>query len=109
MTVPALSDVFGANASQSSTQIVISKADLASVGLTASATNTAGQLFAAIMLLAAQYYTVTQQNNNNDCDITIAQSFQSLATRNNSNYRQTSYTINLQKPDTTAVVSPNDY
>ena len=41
MPEPTLTQVFGANATQSAANITIAKSDLATVGLTASANNTA--------------------------------------------------------------------
>jgi hypothetical protein len=52
MAEPTLIGVFGANVTQSATELIISKADLATVGLTASATNTPESLLAAIIALA---------------------------------------------------------
>ncbi len=52
MAEPTLAGIFGANATQSLTELVISKADLVAVGLTASDTNTPESLLAAIVALA---------------------------------------------------------
>ncbi len=51
MAEPTLQQVFGANVTQDANTITISKADLASVGLTASANNRGEQLFTAILLI----------------------------------------------------------
>ena len=109
MTVPSLAQVFGEHASQDANTLTISKADLAVTGLTASATNTADSLVVALILLWQSYLTTTNQNNNPDQYITIEDSFSSIISRNNINYRQNSKTINLQKVDTDSAINPNDY
>lgn len=57
MAEPTLVDVFGANATQNATDLVIKKADLAALGLTASAANTAESLLISIILKAAAVLT----------------------------------------------------
>ncbi len=109
MAEPQITDIFGPNAQQTATTLTISKADLATVGLTATATNSAESLLVAILLLAQKYLNDNNQAINPDIQITIAQSFDTLVTRNNANYRQRSYSINMQKPDTSAAINPNDY
>lgn len=111
MAEPTLQQLFGANAAQTATTLTISKADLSSVGLTASATNTAESLFVALVLNWKQQLTEASQTNNPDQSITITDGFppQSLVTRNNQQYRQNSYAVNLQKPDTSALIDPDDY
>jgi hypothetical protein len=64
MPEPTLTAVFGSNAVQDAATLTISKADLVSVGLTASATNTAESLLAAISKLAANSLTVANQQSN---------------------------------------------
>ena len=112
MAEPTLTQVFGAAATQSSTVLTIAKADLTAVGLTASATNTAESLFVALLLIAKNYLTVANQELNVEQGVTVAPSdfnFQSLVTRNNLTYRQSTYTVNLQKIDTSANIDPDDY
>ncbi len=109
MTVPSLTQVFGQHASQDANTLTISKIDLATVGLTASATNTADSLVVALILLWQLHLTTANQGTNSDQNITIEDSFSSIISRNNVNYRQSSKTINLQKPDTSAVIDPDDY
>ncbi|MFB2770362.1 hypothetical protein ACE1AT_13885 [Pelatocladus sp. BLCC-F211] len=109
MAEPTLQQVFGANATQDANTITISKADLTSVGLTSSATNRAEQLFVAILLKAADYLNSTNQGTDNDIQVTIEDGFLSIVSRNNSNYRQNSYTVNLQKLDTSSTIDPDDY
>lgn len=109
MAEPTLQQVFGASAIQNATTLTISKADLSSVGLTASASNTGESLYVALLLLAANHLTEANQQNNVDQQITIAESFQSLVSRNNQNYRQRTYSVNLQKIDTGTSIDPDDY
>lgn len=56
MTALELSQVFGSEATQSSIALVVSKSDLAKVGLTPSTNNSAESLFAAILLLFASSF-----------------------------------------------------
>jgi hypothetical protein len=110
MAEPNLQQVFGANASQTSTALTISKADLAAAGLTASANNTAESLFVAIMLLADNHLNETQQTSDPDIQITIADSgFPQIVNRNSQTYRQITYNVNLQTPDTGFTIDPDNY
>ncbi len=112
MAEPTLTQVFGSGASQTSTILSIAKADLTAVGLTASATNTAESLFVALLLLAKNTLTSTAQETNPDQSVTVAEAdfnFQTLVTRNNATYRQSTYSVNLQKLDTGNVIDPDDY
>lgn len=112
MAEPSLTQVFGAGATQTATTLSIAKADLAAVGLTASATNTAESLFVALLLLAKSSLTPTAQETNGDQSITVAQAdfnFQTLVERNNQTYRQSTYSVNLQKLDTGNTIDPDDY
>lgn len=108
MAEPTLQEIFGVNASQTATQLIISKADLAATGLTASANNTAESLAVAIMLLAATYLNPTnQETTNTDIQVTIADlGFPSIVFRNNANYRQISYNVNMQTPDAAFGIDP---
>lgn len=112
MAEPTLTQVFGAGATQTATTLSIAKADLAAVGLTASATNTAESLFVALLLLAKNVLTLTAQETNADQSVTVTESdfnFQTLVTRNNQTYRQSTYAVNLQKLDTGNIIDPDDY
>lgn len=111
MPEPTLTQVFGTNATQTSTTLTISKTDLASTGLTASANNTAESLVVAILLQASNYLNSTNQTSTNtDIQVTIEDSgYPSITTRNNANYRQITYNVNLQKPDTGSTIDPDDY
>lgn len=112
MAEPTLIQVFGAGATQTATTLSIAKAGLSAVGLTASATNTAESLFVALLLLAKNSLTPTAQETNPDQSITVAQAdfnFQTLIERNNQTYRQSTYSVNLQKLDTGNTIDPDDY
>lgn len=109
MAEPTIQQVFGAGATQNATTLTIAKADLAAVGLTASATNTAESLFVGLLLLARNTLTATNLDTNPDQSISIEDSFDSLVTRNNQTFRQKTYSVNLQKLDTGATIDPDDY
>ncbi|MGL5925488.1 hypothetical protein [Chroococcidiopsis sp.] len=112
MPEPTLTQIFGSGATQTATTLSIAKADLATMGLTASATNTAESLYVALLLLAEQTLSIANQENNPDQSITVAKAdfnFQTLVTRNNQQFRQSTYSVNLQKLDTSAAIDPDDY
>lgn len=112
MAEPTLQQVFGTNATQTSTTLTITKADLASVGLTANANNTAESLFVALVLFAKNSLTTANQENNPDQSITVTESsfnFESFADRNNTRYVQNTYEVNLQKIYAGSNIIPNDY
>jgi hypothetical protein len=112
MSEPSITDIFGSGASQSGTSITISKADLAAVSLTASASNTAESLLAAILLLAKVNLTQANFDANIDQSITILPGFNSIIQRPNpsgssTEYRQFQYNVNFHKLDN-SVLNPND-
>lgn len=109
MAEPTLQQIFGAAATQTATTITISKADLAGKGLTANVANRAESILAAILFKAQDYLTSSNQETNADIQITIENSFESLVTRNNINYRQKSLTVNMQKTDTGTVYKADDF
>ncbi|WP_375471094.1 hypothetical protein, partial [uncultured Nostoc sp.] len=84
---------------------------LATVGLSASSSNTAESLMVALLLLGATYLNTTNQDSvNTSIQVTIADSgFPQIVTRNSSQYRQITYNVNLQTPDTGLTVNPNNY
>ncbi|WNN89706.1 hypothetical protein [Gloeocapsopsis dulcis] len=109
MPEPTIQQVFGSGATQDATTLTISKADLVTKGLTASATNTAESLMVGILLLAKDALTAAGLDTNPDQSISIEDSFDSLVTRNNQTFRQKTYSINLQKLDTSSTIDPDDY
>lgn len=111
MAEPTLQQVFGANAVQDATTLTISKADLAARGLTASTNNTAESLTVAILLQAGAYLTTANQDSvNTDIQVTIADSgFPQLVSRNSLQWRQITYNVNLQTPDSGFTIDPDNY
>ncbi|HCF27622.1 MAG TPA: hypothetical protein DEV81_10590, partial [Cyanobacteria bacterium UBA11049] len=100
---------FGTNATQTATTLTITKADLATVGLSASANNSAESLYVAMLLLAKNYLTDANLTSNTEQSISIVDSFDSLVTRGTNQYRQKTYSVNLQKLDTGSTIDPDDY
>lgn len=110
MAEPTLAQVFGANATQNATDLIIKKSDLAAVGLTASANNTAESLFVALLQLSAIELNETKQETNQDIQVTIEQnSTPTIINRNNANYRQITVEVNLQTPDASSTIDPDNY
>ncbi|MEH2066986.1 MAG: hypothetical protein V7K47_02240 [Nostoc sp.] len=111
MAEPTLALVFGANASQTSTDIVIKKADLSSAGLTPSATNTAEALLLAINLKAKEGLTDANRDTNIDQSVAITDGYSpSITTRNNAIYLRNTISIEVDKELTGAdVIDPDDY
>lgn len=109
MAEPTLAGIFGSSATQSATQLTISKADLASVGLTASATNTPESLLAAIIVLAQSSLGQLTYDTNLDQSITITNGTDALVTRNSTTYRQKTKTIDFFKVDSLGNFDPDDY
>lgn len=109
MPEPTLQQVFGTNATQTSTTITITKADL--TGLTPSGTNTAESLLAALLLKAKTTLNQTDFGTNTDQSIYISDGFSSFTTRgtNNDAYRVDQLTVNLAKPDTGSTLDPDEY
>jgi hypothetical protein len=112
MAEPTLVQVFGAGAAQTATTITINKSDLAAVGLTAIASNTAESLLAAIILNAKAYLTQANFDANTDQSITILPGFNSIVQRsdgtgNFTEYRQFQYQVNAHKLDNSAL-DPDD-
>lgn len=108
---PTLVQVFGTGATQDINTLTIQKSALAAVGLTASSSNTAESLMVALLLLAALYLNSTNQDSTNtDIQVTIADSgFPQLVTRNSAQWRQITYNVNLQTPDTGFSIDPDNY
>lgn len=109
MTVPSLTDVFGAGATQTATTVTIAKADLP--GLTAAATNNGQQILAGILLRAGIKLTPTNRTSDPDIKITIdygGQTIFPIAGSTNLD-RQDSYSVLLYKQVPRADVDPDDY
>ncbi|MGB3208250.1 MAG: hypothetical protein WBB28_24970 [Crinalium sp.] len=109
MPAPTIQQVFGDGATQDATSLIVAKADLGSVGLTGSATNTAQSLLAATLLKAKAVLTPENFAINPDQRVVIEESFETLVERNDEQYRQKSYTVTLYKLESTATIDPDDY
>lgn len=109
MPEPTLSQVFGSNSSQTSTQLIISKADLESIGLVPNANNSAESLFISLLLFAKQYLNDNNLLTSPEIQVSIDDPSQSLTTQNGTRYRLTSYTIELYKIEPAATINPMDY
>lgn len=109
MAQPTLQAVFGTNATQDANTITISKADLSTTGLTPAATNTVGQILAALVKKIEPVLSSDAQTANPDIDVVVGEGFDSLVTRNNQQYRNKSITISFQKLDAGGTLNPNDY
>jgi hypothetical protein len=110
MSEPTLQDIFGANATQTATDIIIKKADLA---LTAAAVNRGEQVFAAIAKQAASTLSAANYTNNIDQSISIVPGFEQIIYRTvngtQTAYLQTPLNINFTKGQTSAGITPDDY
>ncbi len=111
MAEPTLAQVFGANASQTSTDLVIKKSDLAAVGLTAAVINTAESLLLAITLTAQTGLTEDTRDTNIDQSVAITDGFSpSITTRNNAIYLRNTISVEVDKLLSGAdVIDPDDY
>ncbi|MCC5640548.1 hypothetical protein LC593_32910 [Nostoc sp. CHAB 5844] len=110
MAEPLLTDVFGAGATQNATTVTIAKADLAAVGLTASASNTAESLLVAILLKAETYLNDTNQANNIDQSVSLSTATTpSFTNRNNAVYIRDAITVEIDKPAGTLTIDPDNY
>lgn len=104
-----IAQIFGANATQDATTLTIHKADLPR--LTPSATNTAESLLTGILLQGQTQLTKTNFDGNLNQSIYVESGFPGFVFRgtNNDSYRVDSLTVSLAKPDTSAVIDPDDY
>jgi hypothetical protein len=111
MAEPSLTAVFGANATQTSTDLVIKKSDLTSVGLTPDTNNTAESLLLAINLKAQQALNETARETNIDQSVALTDGFgPSITTRNDSIYLRNTISIEVDKElDGANVIDPDDY
>lgn len=109
MAEPTLASIFGAGATQDPTSITILKADLAAKGLVPVAANKAEGLLVAIVLIAADGLTPASLAANPDQNVSVEKGFESLETRGDRTYRQTTFNINLQKAAPSTPISADDY
>jgi len=109
MPEPTLTDVFGSSAVQDATTITITKADFAAVGLTASATNTAESIFAAIIKRLVNNLTVEQQLLNPDQSVSLQIANPTIyQSPHGDRYRQT-VIVAFDNPHTDPGIIPDDY
>jgi hypothetical protein len=111
MAEPTLIQVFGANASQTATDLVIKKADLVAVGLTASANNTAESLLIAIILKFKSVLTDTSRDTNVDQSIAVVDGYSpAITSRNSTIYLRNTISVEVDKILTDAdTIDPDDY
>lgn len=111
MAEPTLQEVFGANATQSATDIVIKKADLASTGLVAAVDNKAEQLFVGMLLRSAATLTeASRQSDQSNRNVTVYYGGQDLTgNASTGTFRRDAYSVLLYKPRALDPVSPSDY
>lgn len=106
-----LTEIFGANATQSATEIIIQKSDLPT--LTATADNSGSSVLLAIILLAAIIATQENYDNDNDLEKTmyIEDGFSSIVNRgeNAVPYRNDQKVINFSKIDTEYTLDADFY
>lgn len=110
MAEPTLTEVFGAGATQTATTITILKADL---DITASATNKAEGLAAAIFKKMSGNLTKTAFDGDADRSVYIEPSYETIGSRTigttTSQLLQSFWSIVFAKPQATAGITPNDY
>ncbi|MDB9305446.1 hypothetical protein PN488_13855 [Nodularia spumigena CS-591/12] len=111
MAEPLLTEVFGAGATQTETQLIISKADLAAVGLTASASNTAESLFVSLQMLARIPLTEENFQLNPEQNLYYSDGFPSFTTKGETaeSWRVEQISWNIASPNTGVSLNPNDY
>ena len=108
MTILSLTDVFGANATQTADRFTIAKADLPT--LTPAADNNGEQLLVGIILAAAAKLTDANRTANDDQKVTITYGGQTVYPgTGGKNESQHSYTITLHKPVPAEAVDADDY
>ncbi|MEH2145295.1 hypothetical protein [Nostoc sp.] len=110
MSGQPLTSVLGVNATQTSTTVTISKADLVNVGLTPSATNDGEAIFIAIVLLAKQFLTTANQTATPAIQTIINDAVQpSFVTRSGQVYRRDTINVALDKLAVSSTIDPDDY
>ncbi|MHC5825573.1 MAG: hypothetical protein ACYT04_59410, partial [Nostoc sp.] len=101
--------VFGANATQTSTTVTITKADFAATGFTSATTNTADSILAAIIAFAETNLPDTTASTDPTQTIGIADGYQSITTISNTQYLISPKNINFYKTFTDGTFNPNNY
>ena len=111
MPEPLLTEVFGAGASQTASQLVLLKADMVSRGLTAAAVNTSESMLVYLVLQSAN--VLTEANRLTDLanrNISVSYSGQDLIDQGGANiYLRDTYQISLYKLTTIQPIDPDNY
>jgi hypothetical protein len=110
----SLTAIFGAGATQSIDDLVISKSDLVAKGLTASANNSAESLLTALVKLWADELTEEGRDENIDQSIAVVQdAVPSFVSRidgvNSITYVRDTFSIQLDKAYSAVEIDPDDY
>jgi hypothetical protein len=120
MAEPSLTTVFGANATQTATDLVIKKSDLVAVGFTPATVNTAESLLIGIMLKFKTVLTSDARDTNVDQSVAVVDGYSpSITTRNSTIYLRntisvevfifTSNSANILRGTTVNPYTNNDY
>lgn len=113
MSEPTLVQVFGANATQTADDLIISKADLLAVGLIASANNNAESLLVAIIKKAAPILTAANRETNPDQSIVIGDYSETISTTFTGNvsqsFDQITVPVELYKARQAIAINPMSY
>lgn len=108
MSEPTVQQVFGTLAYQSPGDLVISKEDLAAVGLTVKSENTAEGLLIGILAKARIYLNEEKAKTDHHIQVTIEPSIESIVDRSFGKFRKRVFTINLYQPYVSAF-DPDNY
>jgi shikimate 5-dehydrogenase len=103
-----LSDLFGAGATQTATELTILKSDLAAVGLTANTSNKAEALLNALFRKAAVVLTAANLDQNADQSIVINNPSLSTDERLSNTYLVQNFTIGFQRLIADGNIVPGD-
>jgi hypothetical protein len=117
MAQPTLVEVFGPNATQTLTDIVLKKADYANNvtvdgvtygGLTALANNNGEQLLMAIIISALKELTIANRLADFDHSIEIVNQGQDIVAQNATTYRRFVLSMRIYKQEDLAPLDPDD-
>ncbi len=109
MAEPTLEEIFGVNATQTATDLIIKKADLEEVGLTPNVSNTAESLVVALVLKMKLKLNATNQEADPDIQVTIGNLQKFTRFRNSQNYDQYTSSIAFETPSDEAILDPDDF
>lgn len=109
MAEPTLEQLFGVGTTQTATTLTISKSGLAAAGLTASGTNSAESLLAAILALCQTSLSGAKAATNADQSITVSDSPASLVTVGSQTRYRKNIIISFGSVANTAGITPDAY